>query len=84
MKQSTFFILCGSLAFGSLAVGIIGVIHEKRKAKKHKPSSTLRDLYEDNAAFEPSMFDISPESCFDTSFDDPFVCSDFGECDFDV
>lgn len=84
MKYSTFFILCGSLALGSLAVGFIGAIYEKRKEKKHKPAATLRDLYEDNAASEPSMFDISPESCYDTTFDDPFICSDLGECDFDV
>lgn len=86
MKHSTFFILCGAFALGSLAVGVIGAIHEKLKEKKHKPSATLRDLYKDNAASEPSIFDISPESCYDTTFDDPFdpfLFSDLGECDFE-
>lgn len=67
MKQSIFFIICGVVALGSLGVGIFGAIHENRKEKKHKPVATLRDLYEDNAASEPSIFDISPESCYDTS-----------------
>lgn len=49
MKQSTFFILCGALALGSLAVGIIGAIHEKCEEKKRKPAATFRELYEDNA-----------------------------------
>lgn len=81
MKQSTFFFICVSIAFSSLAVGVIGAIHEKRKEKKHKPAATLRDLYEDNAASEPSIFDISPESCYDTSFDvDPFS-DPFSSCD---
>lgn len=71
MKQSTFFILCGALALGSLAVGIIGAIHDERKEKKHKPAATFRDLYDDNAASEPSIFDISPECCYDTSCPDP-------------
>lgn len=84
MKQSTFFILCGAMALGSFAVGIIVAIHKKRKEKKRNPSATLLDLYKDNAASEPSIFDISPESCFDTTFVDPFVCIDMGECDFDV
>lgn len=79
MKQSTFFILCGTVALGSLAVGIFGAIHEKRKEKKYKPVATLRDLYEDNAASEPSMFDISPESCYDTSCPDPYWLG----CDLD-
>lgn len=50
MKQSTFFIFCGAVALGSLAVGLIGAIHEKRKEKKRNPSATLREFYEDNAA----------------------------------
>lgn len=50
MKQSTFFIVCGSIAFGSLAVGIFGALFAKRKEKKHKPGDTFRDLYDDNAA----------------------------------
>lgn len=78
MKQSIFFILCGALALGSLSVGIIGAINEKRKEKKHKPAATFRDLYEDNAASEMSMFDISPESCYDTSCPDPYWLG----CDF--
>lgn len=50
MKQTTFFILLGSLALGSIVAGIAGTIHEKRKARKHLPAAKLRDLYEDNAA----------------------------------
>lgn len=50
MKQSTFFIVCGSIAFGSLAVGIFGALFAKRKEKKHKPGDTFRDLYDDNTA----------------------------------
>lgn len=50
MKQSTFFIVCGSIALGSLAVGVFGAVLAKRKEKKHKPGFTFRDLYEDNAA----------------------------------
>lgn len=63
MKQSTFFILCGALALGSLSVGFIGAIYENRKEKKHKPAATFRDLYEDNAASEPyhELSDMSPE-----------------------
>lgn len=49
MKQSTFFIVCGSIAFGSLAVGIFGAFLAKRKEKKHNSADTFRDLYEDNA-----------------------------------
>lgn len=79
MKQSTFFIVCGSIAFGSLAVGIFGAFLAKRKETKHKPADTFRDLYEDNAVSEPTMFDISPESCYDTTFDDPFIGCDLGE-----
>lgn len=62
MKQTTAFILLGSLALGSIAAGIAGAIHEKRKSRKHKPAATLRDLYEDNAASDPSLFDDSSES----------------------
>lgn len=50
MKQSTFLIVCGSIAFGSLAVGIFGAFLAKRKEKKHKSVNTFRDLYDDNAA----------------------------------
>lgn len=50
MKQSTFFIIFGSMALGSLAVGIFGAFIAKRKEKKHKSGFTFRDLYEDNAA----------------------------------
>lgn len=45
MKQTAAFIL-----LGSIAVGIAAALHEKRKARNHKPAATLRDLYEDNAA----------------------------------
>lgn len=55
MKQTTAFILLGSLALGSIAAGIAGVIHEKRKARKHRPAATLRDLYKDNAASGASV-----------------------------
>ena len=50
MKQTTTLILLGTLALGTLAVGIAGAIREKRKERKHEPVTTLRDLYEDNAA----------------------------------
>lgn len=50
MKQTTVFILLGSLALGSIVAGIAGTINEKRKARKHQPAAKLRDLYEDNAA----------------------------------
>lgn len=50
MKLSTFYIVCGSVAFGSLAVGLLGAIHAIRKEKKHKLGATFRDLYDDNAA----------------------------------
>lgn len=50
MKQTTALILLGSLALGSIAAGIAGAIHEKRKSRKHQPAATLRELYEDNAA----------------------------------
>lgn len=50
MKQTTAFILLGSLALGSIAAGIAGAIHEKRKARKLQFSATLLDLYNDNAA----------------------------------
>lgn len=55
MKQTTAFILFGSLALGSIAAGIAGVIHEKRKTRKHRPAVKLRDLYEDNAASGASV-----------------------------
>lgn len=50
MKLSTFYIVCGSVAFGSLAVGLLGAFLAKRKEKKRKPGDTFRDLYDDNAA----------------------------------
>lgn len=80
MKNSTFFILCGAIALGSLALGIVGAIHEKRKEKRRKSAATFRELYEDNAATEPSIFDISPESCSDTTCLDPFWLG----CDLDT
>lgn len=57
MKQTTAFILLGSLALGSIAVGIAGVIHEKRKARNHQPAATLRDLYEDNVASRAAILE---------------------------
>lgn len=55
MRHSLFMIFTSSLALGSIAVGIAGTIHEKRKARKHQPSAKLRDLYEDNAASGSSI-----------------------------
>lgn len=55
MKQTTAFILFGSLALGSIAAGIAGAIHYKRKERNHRPAATLRDLYEDNAASGASV-----------------------------
>ncbi len=56
MKQTTTLILLGTLALGSLAVGIAGAIREKRKERKHQPAATFRDLYEDNAPSGSAIF----------------------------
>ena len=57
MKNSTTLIFLGSLALGCIAARIAGAIREKYKARKHEPAATFSELYEDNVASSPSIFD---------------------------
>ena len=54
MKQSALIII-GVIGLGTLAAGVCGVVRAKRCQRKSV--STLRDLYEDNAASASSLFD---------------------------
>lgn len=62
MKVSAFYIVCGSVALGSLAVGLIGAFLAKRK-EKNNHGDTFRDLYEDNAPTDRELADEYSRDC---------------------